>query len=75
MHRTDHGVEFDRLLKRRDHDQRPDVEVKRSIPARIRKTHRVVLAIDDSPGVIGLWRSQHMPVVVVPGWDDEVALP
>lgn len=70
-----YGVEFDRLLMRRDNDRRHDVDVKREILAEIRKTHRVVLAIDDNPGVIALWRSKHIPVVVVPGWDDPITNP
>jgi uncharacterized HAD superfamily protein len=70
-----HDVPFDHLLMRKDTDRRHDVDVKRGILARIRKTHRVVLAIDDNPGVIALWRSQHIPVIVVPGWDDPIVLP
>lgn len=68
-------VPYDRLLMRRDDDQRVDVEVKREILARIRRTHRVVLALDDNPSVIALWQSEHIPVIVVPGWDDPIVLP
>lgn len=70
-----HDVEFDELLMRRDNDQRYDVDVKRDILRSIRQTHRVVLAIDDNPSIIALWESQHVPVLVVPGWDDPIALP
>lgn len=70
-----HEVPYDRLLMRRDDDQRADVEVKREILAHIRRTHDVVLALDDNPSVIALWRSEHIPVIVVPGWDDPIVLP
>lgn len=69
-----HDVEYDELLMRRDNDQRHDVDVKRDILRSIRQTHRVVLAIDDNPSVIALWQSQHVPVLVVPGWDDAITL-
>jgi phosphoglycolate phosphatase-like HAD superfamily hydrolase len=62
------GVEYDRLYMRGDDDGRPDVEVKRDILARIRRDHRVTLAIDDNPRVIALWQAEGIPTVVVPGW-------
>jgi len=64
-------IDYDLLLMRRDADGRPDVEVKREILARIRRDFTVVLAIDDNPGVLQLWRTSGIPAVRVPGWTDD----
>ncbi|WP_181273625.1 phosphatase domain-containing protein [Brevibacterium oceani] len=69
-------VPFDALLMRATRDQRPDRDVKRDILASIRaEGFDVVAAIDDNPGVIALWESESIPVTVVPGWDDPIAIP
>ena len=68
-------VPSDELLMRADHDERPDVEVKRSILRRIRKRYEVVAAWDDNPSVIALWRSEGIEVHVVDGWDVEPPTP
>lgn len=69
-------VPFDALLMRATRDQRPDKDVKRDILASIRaEGFDVVAAIDDNPGVIALWESESIPVTVVPGWDDPIAIP
>lgn len=68
------NVLIDHLLMRRTGDQRPDVEVKTEILARIRAAGLdVVVAIDDNPSVIALWETESIPVTVVPGWDDPPA--
>ena len=64
-----HDIPSVALFMRGDRDGRPDVEVKRDILARIRQTHDVVMAVDDNPAVIALWREEGIPVHVVPGFD------
>ena len=59
------------LLMRGDDDHRRDYEVKLDILALIRKTHNVILAIDDNPAVIQLWVDQGIETLVVPGWIEE----
>ncbi|WP_445451953.1 phosphatase domain-containing protein [Herbiconiux liangxiaofengii] len=60
------------LGMRADADTRPDHEVKRDLHARVLDLgYRPVLAIDDNPGVIALWRSLGIPTVRVPGWEDD----
>jgi phosphoglycolate phosphatase-like HAD superfamily hydrolase len=61
-------VPFDGLLMRADSDDRRDREVKKDILDRIRQRFEVVLAFDDNPKVVELWRDEDIPVVVVPGW-------
>jgi phosphoglycolate phosphatase-like HAD superfamily hydrolase len=65
---TKHDVPYDALCMRGDADGRPDVDVKRDLLVGIRRTHHVVLAIDDNPSVIALWQEEGIPVEVVPGW-------
>lgn len=65
-------IEFDRLYMRGQADGRRDVEVKRDILKSIRRTHRVVLAVDDNPSIIALWNEERIPVVTWPGWDATV---
>lgn len=65
-----HGVQFDRLYMRPDADNRKDVDVKRDILALIEQEFEVVVAIDDNPNVIALWKENNIPVIVVPGWDE-----
>ena len=64
-------VDYDLLLMRQDSDGRADVEIKRDLLARIRTQFTVVLAIDDNPGVLELWRASSIPSVRVPGWTGE----
>lgn len=58
------------LGMRSDNDHRRDDDVKRDLPIRMRHLYDVepVLAIDDNPTVIALWRSLKIPTVQVPGW-------
>lgn len=58
------------LFMRGDDDHRPDYEVKLDILKTIQKTHDVVLAIDDNPSVIDLWKEQKIDTLIVPGWID-----
>lgn len=66
-----HHVNYDELHMRADDDHRPDYEIKREILADIRTRHDVILAIDDNPAVVALWRSEGIPTIEVPGWAEE----
>lgn len=62
-------VPVDALGMRGDHDTRRDDDVKRDLFVRARRLgFDPVLAIDDNPIVVQLWRSLDIPTVVVPGW-------
>lgn len=65
-----HRIPSDAMWMRADGDYRPDVEVKREILAKIRKSFNPVHAYDDNPSIVALWRSEGIPCTVVPGWDD-----
>ncbi|MDB6425933.1 phosphatase domain-containing protein [Curtobacterium sp. 20TX0008] len=72
---TKHDVPFAKLFMRDDDDRRLDADVKWDILERIRRCYRVTHAYDDNPSVIALWASEQIPVTVVPGWDDPIAMP
>jgi beta-phosphoglucomutase-like phosphatase (HAD superfamily) len=62
-------VPVDALGMRADADTRRDDDVKRDLYIRARRLgFDPVLALDDNPLVIQLWRSLDIPTVVVPGW-------
>lgn len=62
-------VPFDAIGMRADHDGRRDDDVKRDLFIRARRMgFDPVLALDDNPAVIALWRQLCIPTVVVPGW-------
>ncbi len=65
------------LGMRADHDDRRDDDVKRDLHDRMCELYGVtaVLAIDDNPTVIALWRSMNIPTVRVPGWEEEIPKP
>lgn len=65
----EHGFEYDDLLMRADDDNRPDYEVKADILTHIRTRYRPVLALDDNPAVVRLWREQGIQTVTIPGWE------
>lgn len=57
------------LGMRAEADDRRDDDVKRDLYIRARRLGLdPVLAIDDNPIVVDLWRSLDIPTVVVPGW-------
>lgn len=63
-------VPFDALGMRSNADDRHDDAVKRDLHDHmLTMGYTPVLAIDDNPVVVALWRSLHIPTVVVPGWD------
>jgi FMN phosphatase YigB (HAD superfamily) len=67
-----YDINYTRLFMRPDHDQRPDYEVKRDILLhQILPFYDVIFAVDDNPNVVRLWCEYHIPVMVVPGWEEE----
>lgn len=58
------------MFMRGNKDGRPDVEVKRDMLAAIRRTWVPILAVDDNPAIVALWRSEGIPTISVPGWED-----
>jgi hypothetical protein len=64
------NVPVDALGMRGNRDERRDDDVKRDLYIQARRLgFDPVLAIDDNPIVVKLWRSLDIPTVVVPGWD------
>lgn len=65
-----HYVPYYALGMRSDGDDRRDDAVKRDLHDHMRDTYdlKPVLAIDDNPQVIALWRELGIPTVRVPGW-------
>ncbi|MFB2597664.1 hypothetical protein ACEXQE_07725 [Herbiconiux sp. P17] len=62
-------IPVDALGMRADADTRRDDAVKRDLLDRMRALgYDPVLAIDDNPVVIAVWRSLAIPTVRVPGW-------
>lgn len=65
-------VPVDALGMRGNRDERRDDDVKRDLYIQARRLgFDPVLAIEDNPLVMQLWRSLDIPTVVVPGWDAE----
>lgn len=63
------NVPVDALGMRGNRDERRDDDVKRDLFIQARRLgFDPVLAMDDNPIVIRLWRSLDIPTVVVPGW-------
>jgi hypothetical protein len=66
------GVPFYALGMRGEHDDRRDDDVKRDLHAQVLAMgFQPVIAVDDNPIVVQLWRSLDIPTVVVPGWDHD----
>ena len=67
-----HGIAWDEIYMRADHDDRKDALVKADLLAKVRaRGWNVVRAYDDNPSIIALWRSEGIPVVEIPGWHPE----
>lgn len=67
---TKWGIPFDALGMRADSDDRRDDDVKRDLYGAMRHLgYDPVLAIDDNPIVVQLWRTLNIPTVIVSGWD------
>lgn len=59
-----HGIKYDALYMRRTRDLRSPVIVKDEILGKIRKAGYVpILALEDDPQIVSLWRHRHVPVV------------
>lgn len=67
---ADHGVPSDGLWMRPAGDFRPDTAVKAGILRRLRQAYDIVGAYDDRPEIVDLWKSEGIPVTVVPGWEE-----
>lgn len=66
----ENGVTATQQLHRGNKDGRKDVEVKRDMLKLLREHYDIIEAWDDNPAIIELWRSEGIPVRVVPGWHD-----
>lgn len=63
-----HGIGPALLAMRADGDRRRDAEVKRTLHGLVSEQFTPVLAIDDNPSIVALWRELGIPTVRVPGW-------
>lgn len=78
MRRTDtegwlkrHGIPWDLLFMRGDKDHRAPEDVKREILNDIRnKGFNPVVAVDDSPKIIEMFKEEGLKTILVPGWMD-----
>lgn len=67
----DNGIEHDELYMRPQNDYRKDYIVKAEILQDIKRDgYRPVMAVDDNPNVIKLWKSHNIPTHVISGWED-----
>lgn len=69
---TDNQIPFSMVFMRSAGDFRADAEVKSEIYEEIRLKFNVVLAFDDNPAIIEVWKSFEIPTVVVPGWSPAI---
>lgn len=54
---VDHGIAFNALMMRKEHDYRPDVVIKLEMLTHIRNSRmNPVFAVDDRPDVVRMWR-------------------
>lgn len=68
-----HGVPVSTILMRADDDLRPDSVFKAEAFAQVMGRYDVVLAAEDRPSVVRVWRSLGVPTLVVPTWPSHVA--
>jgi len=65
-------IHYDELYMRRNTDNRVDVECKRAILSDIRRDgYDPVMAVDDNPAIIDLWRGEGIPTHVIAGWEED----
>jgi hypothetical protein len=70
---SSHGVHMDLIEMRDDNDRRKDFVVKGEMYQRaIDLGHYVMRAWEDNPRVADLWKAHGIPVIVVPGWDENL---
>lgn len=66
-----HGFHFDALYHRPWGDGRNDAVVKQEILEQLRADgFEPILAVDDNPAVIDVWRANGIPTVIIPGFDE-----
>lgn len=65
----ENDIPHDDLFMREDDDNRKDFDVKADILTDIRKSYDPVIAIDDNPAVIDLWKREGIHTLTVPGWE------
>ncbi len=64
-----HGIQFDHIYMRGWGDIRPDYIVKQEILDNMREDgYEPLIAFDDNPEVVEVWRRNGIAVRVVPGW-------
>lgn len=67
----EHEVIYDELYMRPQDDCRKDVIVKTMLLEQIREDgYRPVLAVDDNPAIIGLWKNKGIQVIKIAGWEE-----
>lgn len=65
-----HGVAYEKLYMRGYDDYRKDYVVKAEILEMIRDDgYTPVMAVDDNPNVIRLWREQDIRTYIIDGWE------
>lgn len=64
------GFEPDDMYMRGWKDQRSDDIVKEDILKIIQSRYNPVLAVDDNPSVLAVWRKHGIPTIEIPGWID-----
>lgn len=60
----------DALLMRPSGDFRPDHVVKEEILRALETDHQILMAFDDRPTIVDMWRRNNVPVFVVPGFGE-----
>ena len=65
------GVDYDALFMRPDNDNRKDFLVKEDILTAIKaKGYQPVLAVDDNPSVLEVWKRHGIETITIPGWEE-----
>lgn len=70
-----HHVPIDLINMRPSKDRRKDFVVKREMYlAAVAQGYQILKAWDDNPRCLDLWTRQGIPVVRVPGWDENLVI-
>ena len=68
---VEQGIEWDELFMRADDDNRKDYLVKEDILGEIKaRGYEPVLAVDDNPAILAVWKRHGIETVRVPGWEE-----
>lgn len=65
---ADHKIPSDNLIMRPNGDYRADADVKRDLIGGLIKRFEIVMAYDDNPSIVSVWKEFEIGCVVVPGW-------